>query len=292
MLLKNVFDDNKIVQEIYNNDRFKRYTMFVVGVLLQALAFNIFILPSKMTFGVSGLAVILNGSFHFTPSVVIFIANILLIAASLIFLGKTSTGRTVLGSLLYPLFVQLTVPLVSMIDLGSTESVIIALSGAVVNGVGSGFCFKAGFTSGGSDVMKQIVAKYGKKSMGQATIYVEGVIVSIGLFFFGWQAFIYSILSIAVISYLTDKVILGISEYKTFQIITDKEKEVKQFILNQIHHGVTVINVEGGFSGHNKKILLCTIPSKEYFLFKEGVHMVDKKAFFIVTDTYEVKGGK
>ena len=94
-----------------------------------------------------------------------------------------------------------------------------------------------------------------------------------------------------VISVLTDKVILGISKYKTFQIVTHKEKEVKQFILNQLHHGVTILESHGGYTGKEKKIILCTIPTKRYFLLKEGILKIDNKAFFIVTDTYEVEGG-
>ena len=280
MFFKKAFDDNKIVQEIYHSDRLKRYTLFAVGVILQALAFNIFILPSNMVFGVSGIGVVLKQLLGINPSFVILIANILLIIASFVYLGKNITSRTILGALLYPLLVELTVFIVPYIDLGKTEPVIVALFGAVIYGLGTGFVFKAGYTTGGTDVIKQIISQYGKKSMGQATLYIEGIIVTVGVFVFGWQAFIYSIISLAIISTITDKVILGISEYKTFQIITSKESEVKQFILNQLHHGVTMIDSRGGFTGERKKIMLCTIPTKEYFLLKEGIVHIDKNAFY------------
>ncbi len=291
-MFKMAFDDNKIVKEIYSSDRLKRYSIFFVGVLLQAIAFNVFILPSDMSFGVSGISVVLKRLFGINPSYIILIANLLLVVASFVYLGKSVTSKTIVGSILYPLLVEATVFLPSLINLGETEPVIIALSGAVLYGIGSGFVFKTGYTTGGSDVLKQILSQYGKKSMGQATLYVEGLIVTLCLFVFGWQAFIYSVLSLGVISVLTDKVILGISKYKTFQIITNKEKEVKQFILNQLHHGVTILDSHGGYTGDTKKILLCTIPTKRYFLLKEGILQIDKKAFFIVTDTYEVKGGE
>lgn len=291
-MFKKTFDDNKIVKEVYSNDRFKRYSIFFIGVLIQAIAFNIFILPSHMSFGVSGVAVVLKQLCGLNPSFVILLANILLVIASFVYLGKSVTTKTIVGSILYPLLVEVTIFLPSIINLGDTEPVIVALSGAVLYGIGCGFVFKTGYTTGGSDVLKQIISQYGKKSMGQATLYVEGCIVTLCLFVFGWQAFIYSIISLYVISVLTDKVILGISKYKTFQIITDKEKEVKQFILNQLHHGVTILDSYGGYTGDKKKILLCTIPTKRYFLLKEGILQIDKKAFFIVTDTYEVKGGE
>ncbi len=292
MNLINAFDDKKIVQEVYNNDRLKRYSLFFLGVLIQAIAFNVFILPSDMAFGISGVSVVLKQLFGINPSFVILLANVLLLIASFVYLGKSTTSKTIVGSILYPLLVQITVFLPNMIDLGNTEPVIIALSGAVLYGIGTGFVFKTGYTTGGSDVLKQIVSQYGKVSMGKATVYVEGIIVASCLFVFGWQSFIYSLLSLYVVSFLTDKVILGISRYKTFQIITDKEKDVKQFILNQLHHGVTVLESKGGFTCDKKKILLCTIPTKRYFLLKEGILQIDKKAFFIVTDTYEVRGGE
>lgn len=292
MFFKSAFDDNKIIQQIYHNDRVKRYTLFIIGVLLQAVAFNVFILQSNMAFGVSGIAVVLNEIFGITPAYIILVANLLLIVASFVYLGKNVTSKTIVGSLLYPLLVELTVFLPNYVDLGTTEPVIVALSGAVLYGVGTGLVFKAGYTTGGSDVIKQIISEYGKKSIGQATIYVEGVVVTLCLFVFGWQSFIYSIISLFVISMITDNVILGISKYKTFQIITTKEREVKQFILNQLHHGVTILDSHGGYTGEKKKIMLCTIPTKEYFVLKEGILQIDKEAFFIVTDTYEVRGGE
>ncbi len=292
MYFKSAFDDNKIIQQIYHNDRVKRYTLFIIGVLLQAVAFNVFILQSNMAFGVSGIAVVLNEIFGITPAYIILVANLLLIVASFVYLGKNVTSKTIVGSLLYPLLVELTVFLPNYVDLGTTEPVIVALSGAVLYGVGTGLVFKAGYTTGGSDVIKQIISEYGKKSIGQATIYVEGVVVTLCLFVFGWQSFIYSIISLFVISMITDNVILGISKYKTFQIITTKEREVKQFILNQLHHGVTILDSHGGYTGEKKKIMLCTIPTKEYFVLKEGILQIDKEAFFIVTDTYEVRGGE
>ena len=108
MFFKNVFDDNKIVQEIYNSDRLKRYTIFILGVILQALAFNIFILPSDMVFGVSGISVILNAIFSINPAYIILVANLLLIVASLVYLGKEVTSYTIVGAILYPVLVEIT----------------------------------------------------------------------------------------------------------------------------------------------------------------------------------------
>lgn len=288
----NVFDDNKIKEAVYNNDKLQRYILFIFGVLLQALAFNIFILPCNIIFGISGISVILYNILGITPSLIIFLANILLIIASYVFLGKNATKGTVLGSFLYPIFVWLTADISSFVDLGETEFIVMAISGAILNGFGTGLVFREGFTTGGSDVLKQILSEYGKMPLGKATIYIEGLIITCGLVAIGWQTFIYSIIVLVIISFMTDKVLIGISQFKTFQIITSKEKEVEQFLLNQLHHGATAIDGRGVYIGKKQKIILCTLPTKEYFLAKRGILLIDPKAFFIVTDAYEVRGGE
>ena len=91
---------------------------------------------------------------------------------------------------------------------------------------------------------------------------------------------------------MTDKVMLGISSTKAFYIITEKEEEVENYILNELEHGVTVLQAKGAFTGHKQSVLMCVIPTKEYFLVKEGIHEIDHNAFFVVSDAYEVHGNK
>ena len=288
MFLKKVFDDRNIVNEIYSSGKIKRYILFIIGVTMQALAFTLFIFPTNMVFGVSGISVILNKLFGINPSHMILLFNVVLIIASYVYLGREVTKYTVVGALLYPVLVELTGN-ISM-DLGTTESVIIALTGAALYGLGTGLVFRVGYTTGGTDILKQIVSKYGKKTMGQATVYIEGVIVTTGILVFGWQSFIYSIMSIAVISAITDKVMLGTSEYKSFQIITNKAEEIRHFILHQLSRGVAIIDNKSSEKGHGKYLVFCTVPTKEYFILKEGINRIDDDARFIVTDTYEVNG--
>ena len=286
-----MFDDKKILNDIYKKNPVKRYIIFLLGILLEALAFNMFILPTNIVYGVSGAAVILNYLFNISPAYIILLCNLLLLLMSYACLGKELTNRSILGSILYPLFIYLTSFIPRFFDYGNTEPVIIALSGAVLLGIGMGLVYKTGYTTGGTAALKQIFTIYGKKSLIYTTLAVDGVILIVCLFLMGFQPFIYSVIAYYIIGLASDKVMLGVSKHKTFQIITDKEKEVKQFILNQLHHGVTILDIKGGMYEHKKKMLLCLIPTKEYFILKEGIMKIDKNAFFIITDTYEIKGG-
>ena len=101
----------------------------------------------------------------------------------------------------------------------------------------------------------------------------------------------YSLIILYLISTLTDKVVLGISDSKAFYIITSKEKEVKDFVINELKHGVTEFNAKGGFNSENQTVLMSVVPTREYYKLKEGIHNIDKNAFFVAMDSYEVKGG-
>lgn len=289
-----IFEKNKknILLEVTNSHKTKKFISFVVGILLLAISFNVFILPLNLVNGISGVSVILKELIGVDPASIILIANILLIVASFTFLGKKETLNGILGALLYPLFIELTDFLPNYINLSGLETAVIAVSGSILSGIGLGIVLKAGYTSGGSDVIKKIVAKYMKVPLGKATIYVEGVVVVLGLFTFGWQVFIYSIILIFIISYLTDKIMIGISDHKTFQVVTTKEKEIINFILEDLKRGVTVLEARGGYTGDKRKVLLCTVPTRQYYVVKEGIKLIDPKAFYIVTDAYEVSGGE
>lgn len=287
---KKLLDEN-ILKTIYSKGRVKRYIGFVFGVFLVAIAYNLFMVPSEVVYGLGGIGIILKKLFGIDPAATIMVGSILLLILSFAMFGKEKTANSVVGSLLYPVFVKFTEDIGTYIQLGDAEPLIIVVFGAVLSGFGLGIIFKTGFTTGGTDILNQIVAKYGKTSMGNAMFMTDGLIVASGVFVFGWTRVMYSVISLYIISVLTDKVILGISESKAFYIITDHETEVKKFILSHLSHGVTVLDARGGFTGNRQKVIMCIIPTKEYFVAKEGIHAIDLDAFFVVTDAYEVSGG-
>ena len=284
-------DLSTILDRVYSKDLLVRCPKFIAGVFLVAISYNVFLLPSNTVYGVGGIGVILKKLFNITPALTIFISSMILLVLSLFTLGKKKTIRTVAGSILYPIFVAATSYYVRYFDLGSLEPVVVVIIGAVAHGIGLGLIFKAGYTTGGTDILNDIVAKYGKVSIGKSMLFTDGLIIIISLFVFGFPTFIYSLISLYIISVMTDKVILGISQSKTFYIITDNETSVKKFIMNNLNHGVTVLQGRGGYTGDNQKVIMCTLPTREYFILKEGLKEIDPEAFFLVTDAYEVFGG-
>lgn len=283
--------EENILKLIYERGRLKRYTQFILGIILTAISYNLFMLPSAVVYGVGGLGVMFKQLFNWSPSIVIFIGSIILLILSFILLGFEKTKNSIIGSLLYPVFISLTEWIPNYVNLDGADPIIIVIFGAVMAGFGLGLIFKSGFTTGGTDVLNQIVAKYFKMSMGTSMFFTDGVIIASSVFVFGWTKLMYSLISLYIISIMTDKVILGISQSKAFYIITEHETDIKRYITNTLKHGVTVLDGRGGYTGNNQKVIMFIIPTKEYFVVKEGIYQIDPDAFFIVTDAYEVSGG-
>ena len=87
-----------------------------------------------------------------------------------------------------------------------------------------------------------------------------------------------------------DKVLLGISKNKAFYIVTTKPEEISEFIINNLGHDTTNFDVKGGFLEKKKNVILTVIPTRDYYKVKEAISMIDETAFFVATDSYEVKG--
>lgn len=272
--------------------RVKELIEFIIGCFLVALAFNLFMSPNNLVAGgVSGFSLILKHFFGLNPSTIISVANILLIIVSFLVLGKEKTKATILGSILFPIFVSLTEHLSTYISFKESEMILIAIFGGVLQGLGAGLIFRAGYSTGGTDILNMIVSKIFKISLGNSMFFTDGTIIVIGAFVFGFNHLMYSLIILYLISTLTDKVVLGISDSKAFYIITSKEKEVKDFVINELKHGVTEFNAKGGYNSENQTVLMSVIPTREYYKLKEGIHNIDKNAFFVAMDSYEVKGG-
>lgn len=281
---------NKVM---YMYENIQKVLKLILGCLLISLSYNIFIAPNKLVSGgVSGLAIIINNVINLQNSTIILTMNSILLILSMFFLGKKKTNATILGSILFPIFVRITENINVWLKIDTSSILFSTIIGGIIFGIGAGIIYKAGFTTGGTDILNQIVSQYFKISIGNSMLIIDGAIVITSGLFFGINNMMYSIVLLYIISLISDRVILGISESKVFFIATSKEKEVKLFIIEELGHGVTIFHAEGGFKNKNQTILMTTLPTRKYYALKEGIRKIDTEAFYIITDTYEVFGGE
>lgn len=280
---------NEIFLKICNKNKIKKYIEFIIGCIIASMSYNLFLLPNNIVSGgVGGLAIIINKYININNSLFILISDIFLLIVSYFMLDKYKTKSSFLGSLLLPLFIFITANLRNYIIFDYKEKLLYSLFGGVISGLGSGMIYKAGFTTGGTDIVNQIISKYLKVGIGKSILIIDGSIVLLSIVSFGFQNILYSIITLYLISYISEKVILGTSDSKAFYIVTKKDKLIKEYIIDYLKKDVTIINAKGGYKKENSKILLCVLPTRDYYKLKEAVLLLDSNAFFLTTDAYEV----
>lgn len=289
----NFFSKNKNLKIDNTKSYFKRIIEFLIGCFIVSFAYNIFIASNNLVpGGVGGIAVILDNLFGIRPSTVIIIANIFLLILSLILLDRNKTRASLLGTILFPVFVRLTENLNVWLQIDTSQVLLSALMGGILFGFGAGIVFRAGFTMGGTDIINQIISKYAKVSLGKSMLMSDGLIVLSSAIFFGMNSMMYSIIILYCISLIADRVMLGISDNKNFFIITDKDDEIKEYILKTLGHGVTIFKAKGGYKKEKENVLMAILPTEDYYKLREGIKEIDQDAFYIITDTYQVFGGE
>ena len=268
----------------------KKWSTVVFGLFLYSIGYNLFLLKNNIVAGdIEGIATIFQGKIE--PYILILILSISLLISAFIFLDKKKAYGSIIGSILFPLFVFLTNDILIHISIGN-DRLLAAIFGGFFSGFGAGLAFKMNCNTGGTDILQEILSKYFKISIGKAKIIIDGLIVIFGGFAFGWEMVLYSIVCIVIFGLVTDRVMLGISSTKALYIITSKEDEIKDFLLNKSSYGLTILEAKGGYTNQSQNVILCLVPSRQYFFVKEELETLDKNAFIIVTDAYQSTGGQ
>lgn len=267
---------------------------FVLGTFIYALCFNMFLSPNNLVVsGFSGVAIVFEQLYGWSPSVFIFITNIVLLIIGFIFLGWNKTKKNIVGSLLYPFMITMTVPIADFLSkyLIGNDFYLVLLFAVIIYGVSSGLIYRSGFTTGGSDIIMQIINKYFKLSESKAMIAANALIIVLGMTVFGIDKAVYSFIILMCSTYFVDKIMFGISDSKVFYIHSKKLSKIKKMILTDLETGFTIIPTKGGFTNKEGYIIMCVVSNNDYYLFKQKILEIDPEAFIVIDSCYEVNGG-
>ena len=270
-----------------------RFALLFISLFISASLYNILLLPlSLVTGGTGGIATITYYLYYINPAIMVLLLSIACSVFGYMYLGKERTNTTLIATVIYPILIELTHRLFSFIKVDSSDVLLLVLFAGVISGVANGLMYKTGYSSGGIQMISQIFYEKFKISIAKSNLVMNVIIVLTGSLFFGFTNALYAIIYLYINSIVMDKVLLGISNNKAFYIITDCEKEVKDYIIDVLKHTVTVFDVKGGFLEGKRRVILTVIPSREYYRVTEGIKEIDKNAFFVVTDAYQVEGAK
>ena len=279
----------------------KKYLLLIVACFCLALAYSGFIIQGNiMTGGLGGLTIIIDSILPegFIIKSVGFIFTILswtLFFVGLIFKGKSFALKTLFCTILYPLFVSLLeivfkhFPILPIAEDTGMQLLYAMLAGVFI-GLGLGFAFKVGGSTGGVDIIAVLIAEKTKISVDKSIFMIDAVIIAIGIPVLGLINVVIGLISNIVYSIIIDRVLVGGQKTIFVQIISDKIDEINSFVQNHIDRGSTYFDVRGGYKKEEHKMLEVIVYRREYAELIDFVHEIDKDAFVISLESKEVFG--
>lgn len=267
------------------------FFMITIGCAMMALSYDLFLVPHKIApGGAAGISTILHYLFKLPVGVVIFAVNIPLFIWGILEFGKKFGFRTI-----YAVFITafLTDFLQAMFHFkaATQNAILAAVYGAILLGIGLGLAFRHQATTGGSDIVAQIISKYSNATPGIGIIMVDFfIIVLAGLTFRSVDLALYGLITLYISSRILDVILEGWSYNKAAYIISDHHQLIRGEVVLEMNRGGTMWTGKGFYKGAERTILFCVVSRRELVQLREIVSLLDPKAFMVVTDVKEVLG--
>lgn len=281
-----------IKEKPFSRKWFFSYSLITVGAICLASSFVLFITPYKIVpGGVYGISIVMHYLLGTPVGLVALCFDIPLTILGIRFLGPRFGVKTITGFSLTALFTDTFTYFWGFEPLVQGDALLSSIFGGVLAGLGLGLIFKAKATSGGSDIIAMILAKYTRLPLGMLMIYVDSAIVLVGLLVFrDWKIPLYSWIVIYITGKVIDVVLEGVSYDKSLFIISDRHEEIRHKILNDLDRGGTYIDGKGMYKMDDKRIIFTVVSRRELGILEEYIHEIDPDAFLTVTDATEILG--
>ena len=273
-----------------NKDNLIDLLFIILGSFLGSIGINMFLIHARLlSGGVTGLALIFQYLFKIEAGYIILLLNIPLFILSFKKLDRKFTVYSLVGLLSFSTSLILTHPISNILNIN--DNLLYCLYGGVINGIGFGLIFVHHGSTGGFDIISMLIKrKYSNLNIGKISFGINLVIVIISAIIFGLPSALYTLIAMYTTAFVLDNVVKGLNQTKSVFIITNKEQEVSELILSELHRGVTYLYGEGAYSKDQKRILYCIIPLSQLPELKNIVTSIDDKAFISISDTSEVQG--
>ena len=267
------------------------YFMITLASAIYAVGFNWFYVPNDIAFGgITGVGQIINAILPWAPiGTVVIILNI-----PLFILGWRLLGGHLLLSSLYAMAVSsVFIDIVNSIwTFEAMDSMLACVFGGVFMGASLGMVFQQGATTGGTDLIARLLKlKITWLPMGKLLIATDMVVIVASAIAFGSvYSALYGVVALYIAGIVMDRMLYGLDSAKVAYIISDRFKEIADVLVNDLDRGVTILQGQGGYSGAEKKVLMCAFKQRQIVSIKKMVKELDPSAFIIVCDAHEVLG--
>jgi uncharacterized membrane-anchored protein YitT (DUF2179 family) len=265
--------------------------LILVGSTLLAVSYNLFLIPHQIVpGGVGGASMILNHFFKTPVGLMTIVLNIPLFAIGIRVLGKSYGIKSIIGMLVSSLMIDFFTYLVPL-PCATDNPVLASIFGGLTLGVGLGLVFRSGGSTGGSDIVGQVLHRFTNLSTGSAILVVDFVVISLAGWAFGdFELALFGYLNLYLTTRVLDMVLEGASYTRAMFIISEKSSEIGKAIVKEVHRGATLLHGAGAYTDADREVVLSVLSKKEVPRVREFVRSIDPHAFVIITDVYEVLG--
>ena len=268
-----------------------RIAGITLGSFISAIAINELLVPHHLlSGGVGGVALIIQYLSNYPAGALILIMNIPIFLVGIKETDKDFIVHSLLGMVMLSIFLIVLKDVYILRYIRVDDIMLSSVFGGVLSGLGGGIVFRNRGSLGGADIIAVVVKKKISANIGTVLLLINVIIIIIGSFLFGIKLAMFTLISMYITSNILDRVQEGFDRKKAVFIISEKEDEVAQAILNNLNRGVTFLYGEGAYTKDNKRIIYCIVTTKQLAKLKHIVHTVDTNAFLTISEASEVLG--
>ena len=287
----------KVAKQIYRTrigmaQNAKSAVFIIIGIFSAAFGLKSFLLPNNfIDGGATGISLLLSRIFNFPLPIIIIIVNIPFILLGYRQIGNVFTIRTILGilGLALCLFLVNYPPV-------TNDKLLVAVFGGFFLGAGIGFAIRGGGVLDGTEVLAIFISRKTGSTIGDIIMMINVLIFTSAVYFLGLETALYSMLTYLSASKTVDFLIEGIEEYLGVTIISRKNDEIREMIVDKIGRGVTIYKGTGGFGkrGHlnqDTEIVFTVVTRLEISRLRSEIEKIDDDAFVVMHSIKDTKGG-
>ncbi len=266
------------------------YALILLGNLIFAVSVVYFIKPHLIPMGgLSGIALVLNSQFGLPIGVMTMLMNIPIFIMGYRSMGHAFLLRTTFSVLVSSVAIDV---LPSKPPFEVSDTLVAALYGGLLAGIGLGLVFSRGATGGGTDIISKLINKKASHlSVGRIGMIINFfIIIGSAAIFGNPEAVLYALVVQFVSGSTLDALLSGMDSATAAFIVTAVPDKMGAVLTTQVKRGATAVEATGAFSGTTKTILLCAVRRHEMTALKKAVMSTDPDAFIILANAHEVLG--
>ncbi len=263
--------------------------MYIVGSFLFALSVNTFSAPNNIiSGGFTGIGIMANFLFGIPIGTLTFLLNLPLFIWGCIQRGKNFIIKTLAATFISSAVIDISASFLPAYD---SDRMLASIFAGVLSGAGLGLIFRFDGTTGGSDLAASLISyKIKKISIGKLILFFDCIIIALSApVYHNIEAPMYAAVVVFISTKLIDAILYGKSE-KMLLIISPEYSAISDALMFQAHRGVTLLNAEGGFTGHKTMAVLCAVERYEVYKAYSLIQKTDPNAFVVTLDTAEISG--